>query len=70
MTFDAQKLSAYLDGELSPEETHAVETALSQDAALQAELESLMAADDLARTEFGQMLEEPVPLSMAAAIRS
>lgn len=70
MTFDAQKLSAYLDGELSPEETHAVETALSQDAALQAELESLMAADDLARAEFGQMLEEPVPLSMAAAIRS
>ncbi|MEL7343956.1 MAG: anti-sigma factor [Pseudomonadota bacterium] len=70
MRIEPEKLSAFLDGELSPRETAAIEEALAEDPALQAELERLMEADTLAQAAFQDMAEEPVPLAMAAAIKS
>ena len=66
----AEKLSAFLDGELSQKETQQIEAALSSDPALQAELEALMAADVLAQDEFDAMLSEPVPLDLVSAIQN
>lgn len=70
MTYDDARLSAYLDGELSEAETRAFEEALAVDADLQAQLEALMAADDLAREALGRELDEPVPPALAAAIEA
>ncbi len=64
------QLSAFLDGELPPSEQHAIEKALAEDPALQAELEALMAADTLAQTEFSDRLAEPVPDALLAAIQN
>jgi len=66
----SDKLSAFLDGELSANEMRVIEDALAQDPALQAELDALMAADVLAQEEFAAQLDAPVPLELAAAIRS
>lgn len=65
-----EKLSAFLDGELSETEAREIEDAIARDPALQVELDALMAADVLAGEEFAAMQEEPVPLDLAAAIRS
>ncbi|QPM92180.1 anti-sigma factor family protein [Pseudooceanicola algae] len=65
-----EKLSAFLDGELTEAERLEVEAALARDPALQAELETLMAADAGARDVFDAMLEDPVPLGLADAIRT
>ncbi|GFE63794.1 anti-sigma factor family protein [Litoreibacter roseus] len=70
MTQYEEKLSAFLDGELSAAETQEVERALERDPALQGELEALMAADVAASEQFDAMLHEPVPLELAAAIRN
>ncbi|MGH1416532.1 MAG: anti-sigma factor family protein [Pelagimonas sp.] len=70
MTQYAEKLSAFLDGELSEAETREIEQALEADVSLQAELEELMAADDVAQEEFAQVLKEPVPFELAAAIHN
>ncbi|WP_299407416.1 anti-sigma factor [uncultured Roseobacter sp.] len=64
-----EKLSAFLDGELSETETRAMEKALENDAELQAELETLMAADRVAKDEFAAILGEPVPFELAKAIQ-
>ena len=69
MTQNEERLSAYLDGELAEAEAAEVEAALAANPALQAELESLMAADTLAKDAFGDVLADPVPASLAAAIR-
>lgn len=63
------KLSAFLDGELTEAETRAVEDALANDPDLMAELDALMAVDVLAKNEFEAIAEEPVPFELAAAIR-
>ncbi|MEL6817112.1 MAG: anti-sigma factor [Pseudomonadota bacterium] len=70
MSFDREKLSGFLDGELSSEETREIELALESDPTLAAELEQLMAADSFAKQEFEEMLSEPVPLGLAAAVRN
>ncbi len=70
MRIEPEKLSAFLDGELNPRETAVIEAALAEDPALQAELERLMEADTLAQAAFQDMADEPVPLAMAAAIKS
>lgn len=62
------KLSAWLDSELPPDEAQALEALLKHDAALQAELADLMAANDAANTEFAAMLAAPVPLALARSI--
>jgi anti-sigma factor RsiW len=69
MTRYEDRLSAFLDGELSEAEAREIERALEADPALQAELEALMAADAMAREEFARMLDAPVPAALAAAIR-
>jgi len=64
-----EKLSAFLDGELPEAEAREIEAALERDTALQAELEALMTADAMAQEAFGEMLDEPVPAALAAAVR-
>ncbi|MEN0001760.1 MAG: anti-sigma factor [Pseudomonadota bacterium] len=70
MTFDREKLSGFLDGELTPAEMAQIEAALENDAQMQAELEQLIAADALAAQEYEAILREPVPLALAAAVRN
>ena len=70
MTDLRDKLSAFLDGELPDAESREIEEALTNDPALQAELETLMAADAVAQEEFAAILAEPVPLDLAAAIQN
>lgn len=69
MTIAPEKLSAFLDGELPEDEAREIEAALAADPALQAEMEELMAADALAQEAFAEMLADPVPASLAAAVR-
>lgn len=64
-----EKLSAFLDGALPEAEAHEIEAALATDPDLQAELETLMAADTIAKEAFAEMLDDPVPANLAAAIR-
>lgn len=64
------KLSAFLDGELSEAETLEMEAALNNDPALQAELETLAAADAFAVDAFEKIANEPVPIALAAAIQN
>lgn len=65
----SKDLSAFLDGELSPERTREIEAALAAEPALQAELEALMDADGAAQDVFAQMLEEPIPEALTATIQ-
>ncbi len=70
MTRDHEKLSAFLDGELSPEETREIELALESSAEMREELESLMASDRAAQDEFAAMLDEPVPIELASKVEN
>lgn len=70
MTDFGSQLSAYMDGELDAAEVHALEARLAADPELQAELDALRDANDLALEDFGAMLSEPVPLGMARAIHA
>lgn len=70
MIIGSEQLSAYLDGALPPEDMQAVEDALEHDAALQDELEALMAGDAIAQDAFGAMLDEAVPQSLISAIEN
>jgi anti-sigma factor RsiW len=70
MSWQPEELSAYLDGELPPERAREIERALERDPELQAELESLMAADAAAGQAFAAMLKDPVPASLAATVRN
>ncbi|MEL6921380.1 MAG: zf-HC2 domain-containing protein, partial [Pseudomonadota bacterium] len=65
----SEKLSAYLDGELTDDDARVIESALERDDALRAELETLVQADGFAKDAFAEMADEPVPLHLAAAIR-
>ncbi|AFO93529.1 anti-sigma factor (plasmid) [Phaeobacter inhibens] len=66
----SEKLSAYLDGELSAEAAAEIEALLAQDAAAQAEFDALLEADALAQSGFEAVLRDPVPLSLAQSIRA
>lgn len=68
MTISTEKLSAFLDGELPPQDMLEVESALDKDAALQAELEALMQADEALKTHFNTLLSDPVPIGLAKAL--
>ncbi|MEP5759691.1 MAG: anti-sigma factor [Litoreibacter sp.] len=69
MTQYQEKLSAFLDGELSEGETREIEIALEQDVALQAELETLIAADAIAKEEFATVAKEPIPFAMVQLVQ-
>ncbi|MEM9433422.1 MAG: anti-sigma factor [Pseudomonadota bacterium] len=70
MITNEEKLSAFLDGELSDEESRQIEAALTDDPRLQEQLEALMAVDAAVKDEFAAMLEEPVPLNLAASVQN
>ena len=70
MSVYEDKLSAFLDGELPESEAREIEDALARDPGLQAELEALMEADVVAKSEFDTLVDDPVPLELAAAIRN
>lgn len=63
-----QKLSAFIDGDLSPAEVHAVERRLASDPLLAAQFDGLKRANALARDYFQSVLSAPVPLSLARVI--
>lgn len=68
MTISTEKLSAFLDRELPPQEMLEIEHALEKDTALQAELEALVQADDALKLHFNKLLTAPIPLDLAKAI--
>lgn len=68
MTISTEKLSAFLDGELPPQDMLEVERALEEDTALQAQLEGLMQADEALKAHFNILLTDPVPLDLAKTI--
>lgn len=65
-----QKLSAYLDGELSSSQMHEIDKQLESDPALREEFEKLMGADLVIKSQFEKMLIEPVPIAIAQTIKS
>lgn len=70
MTDLSDKLSAYLDGELSEQDALQVEEWLEHDPSAQAQLDALMLADNLVRDAFEDQLREPVPFALAQTIKA
>lgn len=70
MTDFSEKLSAYLDGELDPTATEAVEARLATDPAAQAELDAMMQADAVALEQYDEQLSDPVPFALAQQIKT
>ncbi|MEM1372282.1 MAG: anti-sigma factor [Pseudomonadota bacterium] len=66
----SEKLSAYLDGELSADDAAAVEARLEIDPDAQLALETLIEADAMARDVFDEDLAEPVPIAIAQQIKA
>ncbi|QHQ36033.1 anti-sigma factor family protein [Algicella marina] len=62
------RLSAFLDGELSPAESDAVALLAEKDPEIAAELESLQSTDDALKAAFDDLLSEPVPLDLVRSI--
>lgn len=69
-TFRIEQLSAYLDSELSVSETRIIDEQLKIDSALRAEYETLIAADQIAKSQLEEMLSEPIPLAIAQSIKN
>ncbi|MHA3913414.1 anti-sigma factor family protein [Halovulum sp. GXIMD14793] len=63
-----EKLSTYLDGELTAEESARVEKLLEIDPEARAEMEMLIAANSSACDAFDEMLNEPAPLALYRAL--
>ncbi len=63
-----EMLMAYADGELTPEESHALENLLGQDPALRARLEPFVETRTRLASVFEASLHEPVPDRLIAAI--
>lgn len=68
MTAIGEKLSAYLDGELSDADAAKVEALLEIDEGAQQELDALIEANAFATEVFNDMLDEPAPLNLYRAI--
>lgn len=64
-----QTLSAYIDGELDPEQMKAVEEALEEDRLAREELERLIALNDLMTEAYDVALKSPVPLRTAKPLQ-
>jgi hypothetical protein len=65
---DKDRLAAFVDGELSPEEAAAVVMHLADHPADQAWVDDLIAANETLAAAFAQPLHEPVPEAIRAAI--
>lgn len=63
-----EKLSAYLDGELSDADAAKIEQLLEIDADARAEFDALMEANAAACEAFDEMLNEPAPLDLYRAL--
>ncbi|MBL0372030.1 anti-sigma factor [Rhizobium sp. KVB221] len=63
------RLSAYLDGQVDPEDARELEALLEKDVHARDLLNTLSAGSDFGNQAFDELLKEPVPLSMVRAIR-
>lgn len=70
MSKDYTKLSAYIDGELTPDEVTEIQSLLEGNADFTAELEFLEAADIAAKADFDDMLGEPISSDLIAQIQA
>lgn len=68
MAIPTEKLLAYLDGELPPEEMRAVETALAADPVLRRQLDQQKALSGTLQNAFTPVLSEPVPQRLLDAL--
>ena len=62
-------LHAYADGELDAHERHEVEARLSSDPAARAEVDAWLDQKAMLKAEFDDVLKDPVPSSVKAALR-
>lgn len=69
MTYSDEKLSAYLDGELPPEETAAIRDALEKDVLLRDRLARLQRADAAVRAAYGAIDDTPLPESVTDLLK-
>lgn len=65
-----QKLSAYIDGELSPQDAEQIKDLLENDPSVAEIYRSIVDADARAREELDRMLELPVPAHLIHAIEA
>lgn len=70
MSKDYTKLNAYMDGELTPDEVAEIQSLLKGDSDLAAELELLEAADLATKTDFDDMLNDPISTDLIAQIQA
>lgn len=70
MSKDYTKLSAYMDGELTPDEVTEIQSLLEGDTDIAAELEFLEAANLAANVEFDDMLNGPISSDLIAQIEA
>jgi len=70
MTVTTEKLLAYVDGELSPDEMKIVQAALAADPELRRELETQRALTHSLQSAFDRVLDEPIPGRLSEAVRS
>ncbi len=70
MTYSDETLSAYLDDELSSEETAKLDAALADDVALQTRLEGLLRANKAVREAYGPIANEPLPENVVRLLKS
>ncbi len=70
MTIDPEKIAAYADGELSPEDAAEVEAAMETDPAIVEQIEAHMALRDRLRAHFAPVVEAPVPDRLTALLGS
>lgn len=70
MTDLSEKLSAYIDGELTDQDAAELEAILVRDPEVQAELDALIAADSFAQEKFEAELDAPVPFALAQQIKA
>ena len=69
MTISDEKLSAYIDGELSPSEVNEINEALKADPAVAARLERLKQPGALIAAGYGEIDDEPMPDSVMDLLR-
>lgn len=70
MKKDFTKLSAYIDGELTPDEVTEIRSLLKSDTDFVAELEFLKAANLSAKLDFDDMLDKPISPDLIAQIQA
>ena len=64
------RLSAYLDGELPPDQMNEIETLVTENIEVAAELEALSRLDNSLREAFDAELSDPVPLALVRELQA